>query len=129
MKKQQVKMTVERNKDGFWAFAEVKGGLISTRGNTLEDLKNNIVEATNLFFEDKGVTYSIDEIQITFDVQSFFEFYGIVNAKALAANIGMSQSLLAQYAKGIKTPSPKQVSRIMEGVRRLGRELSNLEIV
>ena len=128
MKKQNVKMTVERGKDAFWAYAEVKGGVITTSGETLEELKVNMVEATNLFFEDKGLIYSFEEIQITFDVQSFFEFYGIINAKALAAKIGMSQSLLAQYARGIKKPSAKQVNRIMEGVRNLGKELAGLEL-
>ena len=129
MKKQPVKMTVERSSDTFWAYALVKGGIITTNGNTLEELKSHALEATNLFFEDKGATYTSNEIQFTFDIQSFFEYYGIINAKALAAKIGMSQSLLAQYANGIKTPSGKQLNRIMEGVRNLGKELASLELV
>lgn len=127
MKKQTVKMNVERNQDGFWAYAKVKEGTIATQGDTLEELKANMVEATNLFFEDEGIAYTIEEIAITFDIESFFEYYGIINAKALAARIGMSQSLLAQYAKGIKKPSEKQAERIMVGVRNLGRELASLE--
>ncbi len=121
-------MTVERSSDSFWAYATVKGGMITTNGNTLEELKTNVLEAVNLFYEDKGHVYTLDEIQFTFDIQSFFEYYGIINAKALGQRIGMSQSLLAQYAKGIKKPSGKQVQRIMNGVRGLGQELANLEL-
>lgn len=121
-------MIVERSSDAFWAYAKVKGGMITTNGDTLEELKVYVVEATNLFFEDKGATYTLEEIQFTFDIQSFFEYYGIINAKALARRIGMSQSLLAQYANGIKKPSGKQVERIMNGVRGLGKELASLEL-
>jgi len=128
MKKQALKMTVERSSDAFWAYAEVKGGVISTNGDTLEELKQHVVEAVNLFFEDKGMSYTLNEIQFVFDIESFFEYYGIINAKALAARIGMSQSLLAQYAKGIKKPSEKQVERIMTGVRSLGKELASMEL-
>jgi len=45
------------------------------------------------------------------------------------ARIGMNQSLLAQYIKGNKKPSPKQTKRIMEGVRTLGRELADIEFL
>jgi hypothetical protein len=128
MKKQALKMTVERSSDAFWAYAEVKGGVISTNGDNLEELKQHVVEAVNLFFEDKGISYTLNEIQFVFDIESFFEYYGIINAKALAARIGMSQSLLAQYAKGIKKPSEKQVKRIMTGVRSLGKELASIEL-
>jgi len=129
MKKQAIKMIVERSSDTFWAYAEVKGGIITTNGDTLEDLKSNALEATNLFFEDKSAAYTLEEIQFTFDIQSFFEYYGIINAKALASRIGMSQSLLAQYARGLKKPSANQVDRIMNGIRGLGKELASLELI
>ena len=57
---------------------------------------------------------------------SFFEFYKVINAKALSKRIGMNQSLLAQYIKGNKKPSPAQKKRILKGVQKVGRELAEV---
>ena len=76
-----------------------------------------VLDAVNLSFEDKGFVYTIDEIGFTYNMASFFEFYKVINAKALSKRIGMNQSLLAQYIKGIKKPSAKQTQRIMNGVQ------------
>lgn len=101
----------------------VQHNSIHTEDETLEELRGNILEAVNLTFEDKGVTYTIEEINFTYDLESFFAFYKVLNAKALSERIGMNQSLLAQYIKDKKT-SPKQTKRILEGVQQIGRELT-----
>ena len=54
------------------------------------------MEMVNLMVEDLGFTYAIGEVQFEYDLESFFDFYKIINAKALSERIGMSQSLLAQ---------------------------------
>ena len=88
-----------------------------------------IIEMPDLSFEDLGYTFSIDEIKFEYDLESFFDFYKIINAKALSERIGMNQSLLAQYIKGIKKPSVPQTKRILEGVQQVGRELSEIRFL
>ena len=88
-----------------------------------------IIEMPELSFEDLGYTFSIDEIKFEYDLESFFDFYKIINAKALSERIGMNQSLLAQYIKGIKKPSAPQTKRILEGVQQVGRELSEIRFL
>lgn len=73
--------------------------------------------------------YAIDEIKFTLDIQSFFDFYKVINAKALSARIGMNQSLLAQYISGSKKPSSVQTKRILQGVQQIGRELSEIQFL
>ena len=73
--------------------------------------------------------YTIDEIKFTLDIQSFFDFYKVINAKALSSRIGMNQSLLAQYISGSKKPSSMQIKRIMNGVQQIGRELSEMQFL
>lgn len=68
-----------------------------------------------------------DEIQFELELPTFFEFYKVINAKALSERIGINQSLLAQYIKGIKKPSPAQTKRILKGVQQVGRELAAVE--
>jgi transcriptional regulator with XRE-family HTH domain len=63
------------------------------------------------------------------DMGSFFKFYKIINAKALSERIGMNQSLLAQYIRGIKNPSPYQTNRILKGVQQVGRELAEISFL
>lgn len=124
MRKPKVKITVTKEDTGYSAHALVNGNFIATEAESFEELKAMILEAVNLTFEDKGFVYSIEEIQFEYDLESFFDFYKVINAKALSERIGMNQSLLAQYIKGKKKPSPKQTKRILEGVQQIGRELT-----
>ncbi len=114
---------------GYSAYTYIKPYSINTQGDTFEELQEMIIDAVNLTFEEEGFVYTIEEIQFKLDIESFFQFYKVINAKALSARIGMNQSLLAQYIKGSKKPSPKQTKRIMEGVQALGRELADIEFL
>ncbi|MEX2232729.1 MAG: helix-turn-helix transcriptional regulator [Cyclobacteriaceae bacterium] len=129
MRKSKIVMTVIKEKNGYSATTSVKEIHINTVGETLDELKANILEAVNLSFEEKGVVYTVDEIALRPDLQSFFEFYKVINVKALSERIGMNQSLLAQYIRGIKKPSPSQTKRILEGVKQVGKELTSIQFI
>jgi hypothetical protein len=124
MKKPKIKITVIKEDTGYSATALINENFISTEEETFEELKERILEAVNFTFEDKGLEFTIDELQFEYDLESFFDFYKVINAKALSERIGMNQSLLAQYIKGIKKPSVSQTKRILQGVQQIGRELS-----
>lgn len=122
-------MTVIKEATGHSATASLGERHIFTDGDTYSELKNNVLEAVNLTFEDMNYVYAIDEIKFTLDIQSFFDFYKVINAKALSARIGMNQSLLAQYISGSKKPSSVQTKRILQGVQQIGRELSEIQFL
>jgi len=129
MKKPIVVIIIMKEEAGYSATAKVKNDFIATEAETFDDLKTNIVEAVNLNFENKGFTYTIEEIKLKYDLESFFDFYKVINAKALSERIGMNQSLLAQYIKGIKKPSALQTKRILKGVQEIGRELTEVNFL
>jgi len=129
MKKSKINITITKEDTGYSANTLVNGNFITTEAETFEELKTNVLEAVNLTFEDKGLVYSIDEIQFEYDLESFFDFYKVINAKALSERIGMNQSLLAQYIKGLKKPSAPQTKRILQGVQQIGRELSEVRFL
>jgi hypothetical protein len=129
IKKPAIIVTIVKEETGYSAFSEAENNSIHTEGETFDELKSNILEAVNLAFEEEGFSWSIEEIKFTYDLESFFEFYKVINAKALSERIGMNQSLLAQYIKGIKKPSPVQVKRILTGVQQIGRELSEVNFL
>ncbi|MOA67418.1 hypothetical protein D3C78_1945830 [compost metagenome] len=64
-----------------------------------------------------------------YDLASFFEFYKEINVSALGKRIGMQKTLLSEYKNGNRKPSDKQVNKILTGIKELGRELSELELV
>lgn len=121
----KVEMIVEKTKTGYSAYA-VKYNVFTT-GRTLEQLKRNMLESLNLFFEESSKpAIDIVELKITLDLPQFFAFYKVLNAKVLSERIGMNQSLLAQYIKGNKIPSIQQTKRILDGVREVGKELAEI---
>ncbi|HQW12427.1 MAG TPA: hypothetical protein PK076_02640 [Saprospiraceae bacterium] len=129
MKKPKTKITVTKEDTGFSAQTMVGRYFIATEAKTFVELKSSILEAVNLSFEEKGFKYTIDEIQFEYDLESFFTLYKVINAKALSERIGMNQSLLAQYIKGIKKPSALQTKRILQGVQQIGRELVEVQFL
>lgn len=129
MKKPKIKVTVTKEDTGYSANTLISAYFIATEAETFEELKANVLEAVNLAFEDKGFIYINEEIKFEYDLESFFDFYKVINAKALSERIGMNQSLLAQYIKGIKKPSASQTKRILQGVHKIGRELSEVQFL
>lgn len=128
-KKPKIKLKVIKEDLGYTAMGQWKNRGLVTCGDNWDELQNMIIEMLDLSFEDLGYTFSIDEIKFEYDLESFFDFYKIINAKALSERIGMNQSLLAQYIKGIKKPSAPQTKRILEGVQQVGRELSEIRFL
>ncbi|MCK5343016.1 MAG: helix-turn-helix transcriptional regulator [Candidatus Heimdallarchaeota archaeon] len=129
MKKYDVKIMVMKEDKGYSATTKVGKNYIATESESFNELKTMILEALNLAFEEKDIVYTINDMKFEYDLESFFDFYKVINAKALSERIGMNQSLLAQYIKGIKKPSPDQTKKILEGVQQIGRELSEVKFL
>ena len=127
--KPKIKLKILKEDTGYTAIGQWKNRSLITEGDSWEELQTMIVEMLNLMFEDLGYTYTIEEVQLEYDLQTFFAFYKVINAKALSERIGMNQSLLAQYIKGIKKPSASQAQRILTGVQNVGKELAAMRVV
>jgi transcriptional regulator with XRE-family HTH domain len=129
MKKPKLHVTILKENVGYSATIVSKNKFIASEADTFDLLLTHLVEAINLTFEEYGFTYQINELKFTYDLESFFEFYTVINAKALSERIGMNQSLLAQYIKGIKKPSTAQIRRILSGVQQIGKELGEVQLL
>ncbi|WP_342084679.1 type II toxin-antitoxin system HicB family antitoxin [Dyadobacter sp. OTU695] len=64
MSKPQIVMDIVKEDEGYSAVADIAGRLIGTQGDTLEELKENILEAVNLAFSEDDFRYTIDEIEL-----------------------------------------------------------------
>ncbi|MDR1724658.1 MAG: DUF2442 domain-containing protein [Tannerella sp.] len=56
-------------------------------------------------------------------VSRFFLTHPELNVSAVARRMGMKQSLLAAYVRGLKKPSAERENEIMNTVRQIGLEL------
>lgn len=129
MNSAKIKVVIIKEDKGYSATSQTGNDFIGTEGETFEQLKTRILEAINLASQDNGNNYKEDDLLFTLDLQSFFDFYKVINAKALSERIGMNQSLLAQYITGKKKPSPSQTQRILNGVQQIGRELAEIRFL
>ncbi len=125
--KKKITSKVEKTKTGFSAFAVDYP--VFTTGKTIAELTKNLTEALNFYFEDDGLKISEKNINLEIDLKQFFQYYRVINAKFLAGRIGMNPTLLSHYVQGRKKPSVMQTEKILNGIREIGRELSDLRLV
>ncbi|MFM6949218.1 MAG: helix-turn-helix domain-containing protein [Aquirufa sp.] len=124
--KGQITFIVEITKTGYSAYSEEN--ILST-GKNIYELTSNLVEASNLYFEDEGFIIGIDQIKLTFNFKEFFKAYRVINAHFLAKKIGLNPTLLSQYVNGQKEPSKKQCQKIIEGLQSIGKELMGIDLI
>ena len=127
--KPKIKVVIEKTGDGFSAYAEKVSLPVGTIGDSIEEIRENMIEALNLHqkYHNRAMVKEAD-LDFQFDLSSFFAYYKVINAKALGERIGMHQSLLAQYISGKKKPSSRQIERIMAGKQKVEHKLIKLKI-
>ena len=129
MRKRKIKVVVLKEDLGYSASTTIGDCFIAAEADSFDELKARLMEAIHFTFEETGEKFTLQELLFEFDLESFFDFYRVINAKALSERIGMNQSLLAQYIKGIKKPSPAQTRRILKGVQQIGHELTEVRFL
>ncbi len=125
--KKKINITVEKTKTGYSAYSEELAVYSTAKG--IPALYKNLIDALNLAYEEKGYYVEASNLKLNLDLQQFFQYYKVLNANFLAQRIGMNPTLLSQYVRGKKTPSPKQTDKIIRGIQMIGKELSDINLV
>lgn len=120
------RMIIEKTDTGFSAYSSDYP--VFTTGDSMNEVLDNSVEALNLYFEEINQIIKPEQIKLEIDFQQFFQYYNVINAKVLAEKIGMNPTLLSQYVSGKKRPSEAQSQKILSGINRIGKELSELKL-
>ncbi|WP_303180390.1 type II toxin-antitoxin system HicB family antitoxin [uncultured Butyricimonas sp.] len=128
----KIKVTIERGKDMFGAWAENVEGIYGA-GDTVQETQKNIHEAIDLYkkynTEIPDILQGNIEIEWRFDVRSLLEYYsGILTNAGLERITGINQKQLWNYANGVSKPRPTQVKKIETALHNLGRELIALSL-
>jgi len=137
MEMNKVLVILEKVSDeGYSAYLPDLPGCIST-GYSLTHIKESIQDAVNFHIEGmKEEHLEIPEIftrefEFTYkmDIASLFDWFsGVLTKSGISRLTGMNQSLISQYASGIKRPSSKQTRKIENALHRLGQELLEIEL-
>ena len=113
--------------------AEINGVVIVTNKSLL-DVKNDFRES--LEFHVEGLLHDGDDVQgwlrdkdyevnYTFDISALFHSLdGILTRSAISHVTGINERQLGHYASGHRRPRKEQQQKIVEGIHKIGRELS-----
>jgi len=127
---------LEKSEDNYSAYIPALDGCIAT-GDTLDQVKKQIQEALEFHLEgmkEEGLDIP-EEFQNKYnlvyqiDFESLFDWFsGVLTKSGVAKLTGMNQSLLSQYANGIKKPSTKQSKKIEKAIHSFGEELLSIQL-
>jgi predicted RNase H-like HicB family nuclease len=127
---------LEKSYNNYSAYIPDLTGCIAT-GDSLQEAKENIEEAVEFHLrgmEDEGLEIPEvfkDEYQFVYkiDFESLFEWFsGVLTKSGISKLTGMNQSLLSQYANGMKKPSTKQSRKIETAIHNFGEELLSIQL-
>lgn len=127
---------IEKGKGGLWGRIEGSEFLVST-GRDLAEVTDNLKTLVADYIAHEGKAdkrwkkAKADSINFgyVYDTQAFFESFNFLNISAVAKAAGINQSLLRQYAKGIKHPSAERVRLIERAVHDLADQMRRVSLV
>lgn len=130
------RVILEKTNNGYSAFLPNLPGVAVT-GCSIPEVKSEMREA--LKFHLQGMREDELEIPEEFqgeyeldfkvDVDTLFDWIsGIVTKSGLAKITDMNQSLVSQYANGLKKPGPKQLVKIEKALHKFGQELMSVSL-
>ncbi|MBN2649336.1 MAG: type II toxin-antitoxin system HicB family antitoxin [Prolixibacteraceae bacterium] len=132
MKKVKVKISWL---DNYGAYSDDIPGCIATH-KTLEGVKEAFNSA--LQFHIEGMVENGEELpkclkgdyELVFELNAqalLHHFEGILTRSALSRVTGINERQLGHYATGHRTPRPAQRNKIIEGIRKIGKEFISVK--
>ena len=132
----KVLVVLEKSVQNYSAYIPELEGCIATGQNTHET-KDQIMEAVTFHLDGlREAGLGVPEIfqqdfefEFKLDVNTLFEYFaGILTKVGLSRLTGMNQSLISQYANGMKKPSRKQIKKIQNAIHHFAEELLEVRL-
>ncbi|HEY9184780.1 MAG TPA: type II toxin-antitoxin system HicB family antitoxin [Salegentibacter sp.] len=132
----KIEVFVEKANDGiYWGSIQNLPGGVSSYGNSLDELKQNLKAAFKDYL-DVGRELNEDwvqeieqltEFEYQLDIASFFKLLPI-KISAIAEKTGINPSLMRQYASGKANVSEKRAREIEKAIHELGEDLLSVSL-
>lgn len=120
--------------DNYGAYSDEVSGCVATH-KTLEGVKQAYIKAIKFHLE--GLHKDGDEIpavlkgkyRLVFilNVRALLHYFeGVLTRSALSRVTGINERQLGHYITGHRKPRPEQRKKIVEGIRRIGKEIDSV---
>lgn len=127
---------IEPGDGEMWGRIDAPYTMLTTVGNSVEEVTQSLKDLIqdHLDHEGKeqkewqGVHVKDIKFENVYDLTELFEVLSAVKINSIADLAGINQSLMRQYASGVKYPSPTQAKKIQEAVHQLGQKLMQVSI-
>jgi len=123
-------VVIEKAKDGTFSCymedADRFDFALFGSGETAEEAKNDLLTAYGEIKEmnaEEGKETPELGFEWKYDLQSFFDYFSVINVSKLADKAGINASQLRQYRSGLSKASQKQYDKLEECVHEIGKEL------
>ena len=134
--KNKVIAIIEKGEDGIFGIHAPKlQNVIIGSGYSVNEAKEDFL----IGYQEMVETYEMSgdplpdelksiEFEYRYDISAFYNAHPYLNVSKLAEHIHLNTSLMRQYKRG-QYISEKQVLRIQEGIRSIGRELAGITLI
>lgn len=127
-----IKIIIEKNDDGFWAFAENERNIVGG-GDTVKKCKQDVLDCIETLKElGEDCPQSLkDEYKLSykFDAESLLSYYqGIFTNSAFERLTGINQKQIQHYSTGLHKPRKETRKKIQKSLHQLGEELLAVEL-
>lgn len=127
---------IEPGDGEMWARIDAPYTLLTTVGKTVEEVTHNLKDLIQDHLDHEGKAQTewqgikVEDIKFeyVYDLTELFDVLSAVKINSIADLAGINQSLMRQYASGVKYPSPQQAKRIQEAVHQLGKKLMQVSM-
>lgn len=127
-----LKIIVSGGKDHYGAWAEDVKGIYGV-GSTIEEVKENIKEAIELFIEcNEDIPKILEEdyiLEFVFDASGLIKYYSqYLTLPAMEKITGINQKQLWHYANGYKKPRIDTSEKIEKGFVTFAKQMESKRI-
>ena len=127
---------IEPGDGEMWGRIDAPHTLLTTVGNSVEDITQGLKDLIQDHLDHEGKEQvEWQNIQVkdiafdyVYDLTELFDVLSAVKINSIAELAGINQSLVRQYASGVKYPSPQQAKKIQTAVHLLGQKLLQVSI-
>ena len=128
---------IEKGKNGDYSiFTPNLESTIMGEGLTVKeaksDFENSFSEIVRFYSESNESLpseFQDLEFEYKYDLSSLFNYYKFINVSRFAEIAGINPSLMRQYKRGDTYISEKQIAKIQNTLRELGKELATINLI
>lgn len=135
MAKRVVTVQLEKGpgKGNFACFMvdDMPWGGLAGAGRTAREAMADIAVARDEMREilaEKGKEMDDLEFSFRFDIGSLFDYYSYLNIEGFAKRLGISPTVMRQYATSKRNPSQARIDQIQKGLSEIASEMQSIAV-